>query len=198
MLRHTAISFSLTLLLALGACRTTQPQSTSIPGTSLASADRHGIVSASVLPDPDAPKAQLEDGEELDAAYFHPDNPLPTYPPELVRLQLPPRDVVMRFVVGEKGDVVAIIPSPLAIHAGATHQQSFEESVRAALARWRVTPPTIRKFRPGPDSDADGKPDYSILVYRRPLKAFFDLQFVFEVVDGEPVVRSKAPEPDSP
>jgi hypothetical protein len=49
----------------------------------------------------------------------------------------------------------------------------------------------IRKFRPGPDSDGDGKPDFLIMSSQRSLKTFFDLTFSFEVVDGQPIVKSK-------
>jgi hypothetical protein len=57
---------------------------------------------------------------------------------------------------------------------------------------WRCEPPHIRKFRPGPDNDHDGKPDYRIMVAQSTLKTFFDVSFSFEVVNGEPVVKSQS------
>jgi len=48
-------------------------------------------------------------------------------------------------------------------------------------------------MRDGPDLDGDGKPDYDIVSARKVLKAFFDIAFRFEIVNGKPVVRTDAP-----
>ena len=59
--------------------------------------------------------------------------------------------------------------------------------------QWKVFPAEIRKMKGGPDLDGDGKPDYQIVTGRKILKAFFDIAFRFEMVDGKPLVRSEPP-----
>jgi len=56
--------------------------------------------------------------------------------------------------------------------------------VRTAIQQWRFYSASIRNL------DGDGKPDYTIVTAQQPLKAFFDISFVFEVVDGQATVRT--------
>lgn len=176
----------------LSACRTSPPVK---PGNVVAptNLDR-GAVAAKLLPDPASPNVRLGPGEEYVPPQFTPGNPLPEYPAALLGLRLPPHTVVVRMVVDEARRIADISASPLQESTASKHLPAFEAAVRSALQKWSVWPPAIRKFKPGPDSDDDGNADYQVLVDQRIFKAYFDLAFTFEVVNGQGVVRSALPD----
>lgn len=180
---------SLAVLLVLAACRTQAPQSlTTRDAAELSAAS--SAVSATLLSDPNAPTAELAPGEEFVPARLDGDNPAPIYPADLIRRNLPPHKIVVRILFDETGHVLDVAPSPLEASTVGVYTPRFEAAVCTRLLQfWRVWPPEIRKFRPGPDSDNDGKADYRILVDRKQLKTYFDVAFTFEIVNGEPVVR---------
>ena len=124
---------------------------------------------------------------------LRPENRPPEYPPELLPLALRPHTVAVRAIFNESGRVMEIVKSPLGESTDDAYRPQFESAVRHAVEEWRCQPPRIRKFRPGPDADHDGKPDYRILAAERILKTFFDLAFSFEVINGQPVVKRAVP-----
>jgi hypothetical protein len=148
-----------------------------------------GAVSATLISDPNAPSVNLGPGEEFVPAQLAHWNRPPWYPSELVSLNLKPHKVVLRITFDEKGRICDMAESPLERSTATEHRARFEEAARFAVAEWECHPPQIRKFRPGPDSDGDGKADYRIMTDRRLFKTFFDVAFTFEVVNGQPVVR---------
>jgi hypothetical protein len=179
------------LLIALTACRTQRPAV--VPHTPTPDPMGEGAVAAKLLEDPNVPRVRLGPGEEYVEPFIAPENPVPEYPVELLKLRLKPHVVVVRMLVDEEGQILDISPSPLQASTDSPHLLLFESQVHAALQQWSVRPPAIRKFKPGPDSDGDGTADYRILVDQRTFKTYFDLAFTFEVVDGKGVVRSNLP-----
>jgi hypothetical protein len=177
------------LLLVLVACRSA-PQAIK-PKDVAAISPASGEVSAKLVVDPNAPTVQLGPNEEFIAPHLRPENRPPVYPPELVPLQLPPRTVSLRVTFDEQGAAWKVEPSPIARSTDDQYRGAFENAVKETLMRWKVQPARIRKFRDGPDSDGDGKPDYRIMTAQQALKTFFDLSFSFEVLNGQPVVKSK-------
>jgi hypothetical protein len=97
--------------------------------------------------------------------------------------------VVLRVTFDERGRASEIANSPVAASTDDDYRPAFEAAARKALKAWGCHPPRIRKFRPGPDGDGDGKPDFRILQAERLLQAFFDVSFTFEVINGVPVVK---------
>ena len=136
---------------------------------------------------------QLGPDEEFVQPRLRPDNPPPKYPAELIPLRLGPHTVSLRVTFDEQGAAWRVEPSPIAESTDDPYRSAFENALKETLMRWKCQPPRIRKFRPGPDSDGDGKPDFRIMTAQRTLKTFFDLSFTFEVVNGQPVVRSASP-----
>jgi hypothetical protein len=179
------------LLLALTACRTQRVAV--VPHTPTPDPIGEGAVAAKLLEDPNVPRVRLGPGEEYVEPFIDPENPVPEYPAELLKLRLKPHVVVVRMLVDEEGQILDISPSPLQASTDSPHLPLFESQVRAALQQWSVRPPAIRKFKPGPDADGDGTADYRIMVDQRTFKTYFDLAFTFEVVDGKGVVRSDVP-----
>ncbi len=177
----------LVMALAIVGCAT-KPRTVVAPPQPAPSNDR-GNVAAKLLVDPGGPAARLGPGEEYVQPQFTPGNPLPEYPPELVKLHLPPQTVTARLFVDESRHVT-LAASPLQASTEGPYLPQFDANVRAALEKWSVWPPMIRKFKPGPDLDGDGTSDYRVLVDHLVLRAYFDLAFTFEVVNGEAVVRS--------
>lgn len=149
-----------------------------------------GAVSGKLVPDPNAPEVLLGPDEEFVKPRLRPENRPPAYPPELIPLHLPPHTIGVRLTFSESGRVIDAVPSPLVPSTDDSCKPAFLAAVTEAVREWKCQPPAIRKFRPGPDTDGDGKPDYQILVAQRVLKTFFDLSFSFEVVNGHPVVKS--------
>jgi hypothetical protein len=185
--------YCIAFLLAIAACRTQRPPV--VPHLPQSEWSGEGAVAAKLLEDPNAPRVRLGPNEEYVPPFIAPDNPVPEYPAELLALRLKPHVVVVRMIVDEMQQVMDISPSPLQPSTESPHRPLFESQVRTALQQWSVRPPVIRKFKPGPDADGDGTADYQIMVDQHTLKAYFDLAFTFEVVDGKGVVRSKAPQP---
>lgn len=176
------------VIVIFAACRARKPNV--VPPPSQDDLMALGSVSAKLLPDPSSPTLELGPSEEYVKPQFQPGNPMPIYPADLVGLRLPVHVIAIRMIVDEKGAVSQVTPSPLAASTEDEYRPRFEESVKSALDRWYVSPPQIRKFKPGDDLDGDGKPDYRVMVASRTLKAFFDISFTFDIVDGKPVVRS--------
>ena len=177
------------LLVAFVACRTA-PQT--IAARQVASiSEASGAVSAKLVPDPNSPLVQLGPDEDFVRPYLRPENPPPAYPADLIALHLQEHTIAVRVTFDEAGRLFDVAPSPIAASTDDAYRPAFEQSVRDALKSWRCSPPRIRKFRPGPDGDGDGKPDYRIMVTQKPLKTFFDLSFAFAVVNGQPVVKAR-------
>lgn len=169
------------------ACRTaTAPQSVPpVPPPP----DR-GTVAATLLPDPDAPSYRLRPGEDYVAPRFSESNALPEYPATLIASRLAPHVVAVRMFLDESGCITDISESPVQASTDTIHRPMFEAAVQNALLEWSVRPPSIRRFKPGPDLDQDGKSDYQVLVEQVPFKTYFDLAFTFEIVNGRAIVKS--------
>jgi hypothetical protein len=174
------------LAVILTACRSQQQ----IPVRELAAISPTSAgVSAKMVSDPNAPELQLGPGEEFVRPQLNSDNRVPVYPQQLVALRLPPHTIGVRVTFDESGRAVDVGPSPLVPSTADSYRSAFEAAVDEAVKRWRCYPPRIRKFRPGPDTDGDGKPDYRIMTAQRVFKTFFDLAFDFEIINGQPVVK---------
>lgn len=167
------------------ACRSISTQS---PSADVHAINRSGAVEASLLVDPAAPQPRLGTDEEFVSPYLRSDNVAPEYPHDLLPANPAVHVVAVRVVFDEEGRVLTIGDSPLATSTDSEHASKFLAAVREAVTTWRCAPAMIRKFRDGPDNDHDGEADYRIMVDELRLKAFFDLSFSFEVVDGKPVV----------
>ena len=148
-----------------------------------------GAVSAKLVPDPDSPDVKLAPGEEYVPPQLMPGNMRPQYPPDLVKLNLPPHVVSIRATFGEDSRLTDMRPSPVGETTHDDYTPAFEAAVHDAVAKWICYPARIRTFRDGPDADGDGKPDYRIMKSQRTLKTYFDLSFTFEIENGQPVVR---------
>lgn len=180
---------ALLLILFLAGCssapQTIQPKDVAVISPA------SGAVSARLVADPSAPTVQLGKDESFVAPVLRPDNPPPVYPPELVRLHLPPHIVSLRVTFDEQGSAWKVERSPIAASTDDAYRPAFESALQETLMRWKCQPPRIRKLRDGPDSDGDGKPDYRIMTAEERLKTFYDVSFSFEVIDGQPVVKSR-------
>ncbi|HKB81138.1 MAG TPA: hypothetical protein VKH35_15630 [Thermoanaerobaculia bacterium] len=178
---------ALLILVGLTVCRT---QSLPTRGVAAISPDA-GAVSAKLIADPNAPGVQLGAGEEFVRAVLSA-NVSPAYPEELIALHLPRTLIAVRVTFDEAGKFLRIDDSPLAQSTAGRYTPSFRGAVERAVTQWRCRPPRIRKFRPGPDADGDGKSDYGIMVGEKLFKTFFDVSFSFEIVGGMPAVKPES------
>ena len=174
------------LFLILAACRSA-PQAIQ-PKDVAAISPASGNVSAKLVADPSAPTVQLGPDEQFVAPHLRPENRPPVYPPQLVSLHLAPHIVSLRVTFDEKGYAWKVERSPVAMSTDDEYRAAFEAAVQETLTRWKCQPARIRKFRDGPDSDGDGKPDYRIMTSETTLKTFFDVSFEFAIVNGQPML----------
>ncbi len=173
----------------LVACRSPRPE-VGLPGRDIAGLSAgSGAVSAQLLEDPSAPAVQLGPGEEYTPPQLMPGNPKPEYPAELLRRHVPAHVIAVRVTFSEDAKANAIAGSPLAQSTEDQYTPYFSAAVTKALESWKCWPARIRKFRPGPDLDADGQSDYRILTAEKILKTYIDVSFSFEVINGQPVVK---------
>ena len=186
--RRSSKAIAICFLAASAACRSA-PQT--IRAQELAEiSPAQGAVSAKLVPDPNSPEVHLAPGEEYVPPQLMPGNPKPQYPPELVSRSLAPHVVSVRVTFGESSRVLDMAASPVGENTGDEYAPAFERAVHDAVQKWVCYPARIRTFRDGPDTDGDGKPDYRIMKSQRTLKTYFDLSFTFEIVNGQPVVKS--------
>jgi len=182
------------LLAAFIACRS-QPASETISVRGVApAAPSTGAVALRLVADPGTPGVELAPDENYVPPQLLSSNPAPVYPPDLVPLHLKHHTVGLRITFNETGRVSDVGESPVAGSTGGQYQAAFTAAALQALEQWRCWPPEVRKFRPGPDGDGDGKPDFQIVVKRKVLRAYFDVSITFEVVDGLPTVKSDVPQ----
>ena len=175
--------------LLLVSCRTSVPPSELISHDVAEVSEESGVVSATLLEDPQPPDIQLGPGEEFRSAALAQGNAQPEYPPHLMDKRLAPHVVAIRIVFDEAGRLLETARSPLAASTESAHAPDFEAAVTRAVETWRCFPARIRKFRDAEDSDGDGKPDYRVMIGEKLLKTRFDVAFSFEIVNGEPVVK---------
>ena len=176
------------LLLLVAGCRTQAPATLASRDVAML-APPEGGVSAMLIADPGAPSVHLDPGEEFVRPRLDPSNAMPVYPAELVALHPAPHTVVLRVTFDDLGHVAGIAKSPVRASTADPYSDRFEAATREALEKWRSSPAKIRRFHPGPDGDGDGKPDYRIMDFECTLRAFFDVSFSFDVVNGQPVVK---------
>lgn len=142
-----------------------------------------GRVGLEFLPDPNSPKLTLSPQQTFTVP-LPLEMPLPVYPQKALVSETVPVTLVARIIVEEDGTVREVHESPLGEQLERGVGEPFWTAVEQAVRAWRFTPATIRTFEEGPDIDGDGTLDYGMLVEARPVRAYLDLRFKFEVVDG--------------
>ncbi len=178
----------LVLVLTSVACKTPArrvepPQITPPPADS-----REGQVGFEVVADLPASVPHLESDQEYRPAYALPTNPLPIYPAELLRHNLPPQEVVVRVIIDSDGNVARFEESLVPSKVDPNYRSDFVRAVEETVRSWTFEPAHIREFGPSSDDDGDGQPDFLILRKHTSLTSYHDLRFIFEVKEGRGVV----------
>jgi hypothetical protein len=105
-----------------------------------------GNVTSGVIEAPASERYVGEAGAHYEQPVASPDNPMPVYPPDILKKQLPPIEVDVRILVGPSGHVSSFgIPAwvnPEAI--------PFDASIASAVPQWKFT--QLVKIIPGPGS----------------------------------------------
>jgi hypothetical protein len=152
-----------------------------------------GTTNATLLPDPAARGAELEEDEEYRPPAIRGENRLPLYPEEALAAHCGDGIVALRIVIGTEGDVIDVSDSPLLDSTGGGCGADFHASAASAVRAWRFWPAEKRRLAPGEDYDKDGSPDYEKVLETTPLPVYLDIRFDFEVVEGVGRVRTHAP-----
>lgn len=175
-------SILLGLALACAACKSAPPAKPPQPRLG------EGEVSFQVIDEVEASTPSLEAGQEYSSAYPLEDNALPTYPTALLPQALPRQEIVIRVIIDGEGNVARFEASPVPSKGDPAYQEAFVRAVHETVQSWKFHPASIRGFGPGPDYDANGEPDFAILVTESTLMSYHDLRFFFEVKDGQGIV----------
>ncbi|MEZ5314309.1 MAG: hypothetical protein R2862_12045 [Thermoanaerobaculia bacterium] len=176
----------LAIPLTLAACRTVPTP----PPAGAASGGR-GTVGFSFLEGVPPTLPVLDSNQEFRPAYADPANPLPSYPEDLERLDLPRQEVVVRVIIGADGSVERIGEAPVPSQVDPSSATRFVAAVERAVRSWSFEPAFVRTYGPGPDDDADGVSDYLVLATSETLVSYHDLCFVFEFEEGRGVVSGR-------
>ncbi|HSL18532.1 MAG TPA: hypothetical protein VLB51_11565 [Methylomirabilota bacterium] len=142
------------------------------------------MVSYEQVFDPGAVRPVADIGHEYLRPRLEKGFSLPGYPAAALVAGAPPTEVTVRVVIGADGAVASVRPSPLAASPGGEWATVFYDAVREAVRGWRYDPCQLRDLEDGPDMDADGRPDYTVVVASKPVPVYLDLSFRFEIVGG--------------
>jgi hypothetical protein len=170
--------------LSLTACRTAAPSNAvqPVPANPSGTASYEAVVE----PGPDISK-QVSQRLFLPAVPGDENRP-PLYPEELLGLALPPQRIVVRLTLDEHGHITGVTTNASASEADPRYRTAFESAIRIAVDRWSFRPAAQRIFVDSP-SDGSGKPPYKVLQSETPVPTYLDLRFIFEMTNGEGIVR---------
>lgn len=152
----------------------------------------HGEATFAFIPDPNAPAPDLPENEELISPYPV-YIPPPDYPPHAMDRNCGDATVLLRMVIDPRGRIGEIKESPLGPVPEGFCEEEFRAAAEDATRFWEFRPAEWRRLEPGEDVDADGEPDYQRVARRERIPFYVDVQFLFEVVEGEGRVRLVAP-----
>jgi hypothetical protein len=177
-IRRTAIAAAVFVsLISCAARKAEQPDSKTDP-------ERAGAVAWEYIYDTEGLRPELSPDEEFYKPYPM-ERPLPSYPEEALSLQTGPLAVAVRIWVEKTGAVVEVVDSPLEPSTSSPLLPLFRAEVEKAVRSWRYAPAALRTFRQGEDLDGDGKADYEILVDSKSVRVYYDIRFLFRVVEGK-------------
>jgi len=170
-------------VLTLSACCTAAPKT-----VHLALTTPTGTASYEAVLDPSPDVIKLVSERLFLPATPSEENRPPLYPEGLLSLELPPQRIVVRLTLDRHGHVTAVTSKASASEADPRYQAVFETSIRTAVDGWRFSPATQRIFVDSPPDDS-GKPPYKMLKSETPVPTYFDIRFIFEMVEGKGAVR---------
>jgi hypothetical protein len=116
---------------------------------------------------------------------------LPIYPPDALAVGDGPHRELVRIVIDDHGSVTKVGDSPLGASDGGPHAAAFRSAVEAAVRTWTFGPGALLTLAPGHDLDGDGKPDYTVATSTEIVSVYYDVKFMFEIVEGKGVVRKE-------
>jgi hypothetical protein len=102
-----------------------------------------------------------------------------------------PHAEIVRIVIDEQGAVSNVTDSPLGQSEPSPYSGDYREAVRLAVSAWRYAPGQLQHVADGPDRDHDGKPDYKQMTSSEVVAVYYDIKFIFNIVDGRGVVWEK-------
>ena len=178
--RFRASHAVLTVLLASQGCAVRpQPDATPVLDNSSVA----GRVGFDFLPDPNDAGPSLSDDQWFKGPVpVH--APLPEYPQQALDRVAPPVTLVIRIIVEEDGTVKEVLASPLDKSAEGDDHELFWTAIGEAVRRWRFEPAIINTLIKAPAPDRDPNFYYRMSVEAKVVRAYMDLRFKFEVVDG--------------
>jgi hypothetical protein len=149
-----------------------------------------GRTSARVLVDASIEAGPPKPAEMITNIFAKDDNPLPEYPAYALRHGCTKGTVAVRLVIGADGNVSRQQDVPGRPLGADPCLVAFRAAVQTAVSGWRFSPAFRLRRVPGPDRDGDGRPDFERWE-QTPIAVYVDYEFLFEVVAGKGVVRSR-------
>jgi len=115
---------------------------------------------------------------------------LPTYPESALAARDKAHREVVRIVIDDHGSVGQVLDSPMEPSDGGPFAADYRRAVDAAVRTWRFQPGELRHVKDGNDLDGDGKPDYKVMTSAERVAVYYDIRFMFEIVNGKGEVRT--------
>ena len=151
---------------------------------------REGRSSVRILAPPESGAGSLEPSDvSITPAYASPENALPEYPAYALKAGCRSGVVPVRVYVGADGNVTAQRDIPGRPLAGDQCHSAFRAAVQGVVQTWTFAPAFRQTHRPGPDP-GDGRPPLPVWE-QSPIPIYLDFEFLFQVVEGKGVVRSR-------
>jgi TonB-like protein len=174
------------LVLAASSCHARRP-----PRVSVIESKPEGRTSVRVLSAPANGSAGLPDpmSERLTPAYASPDNKLPDYPHYALKAGCREGVVPVRVYVGPDGNVTSQRDVPGRPLPSDQCHSAFRAAVQSAVDAWKFAP----AFRQVPYLVPDPQERQPPVTrwHQTAVTIFVDFEFLFSVVDGKGVVKSR-------
>lgn len=143
-----------------------------------------GRVGFDFVPDPHSTVPSLSDDQWFKGPVPM-EAPLPKYPDQALDKDAAPVTMVVRIIVEEDGTVKEVLASPLDDSAQGENRDLFRSAISEAVRRWKFVPATITTFSKAPEPDGDPNIDFRAAVEAKTVRAYLDLRFKFEIVEGQ-------------
>lgn len=126
--------------------------------------------------------------ESVTPAYASGENEVPEYPAYALKAGCRAGTVPVRVYVGPGGNVTGQRDIPERPLPSDGCHVAFRAAVQAAVNEWRFAP--AYRLKPVPGPERDGQPGLTRWE-QTPIAVYLDFEFLFEVVGGKGVVRSR-------
>lgn len=149
-----------------------------------------GEASFAIVPDPDAPRRELEKNQFYQRPIAKGKLAMPVYPKNALEQRFGAATVAVRIIIGVDGKITDISDSPITLSTSGPFEADFRNAVEEAIRTWTFESAELQQLEDGKDLNGDGKPDFQKVVSVQKIPVYLDLRFDFNIVRGSGQVRA--------